>query len=617
MSRLRAAKGCFSTVVLTTASVALIFSAGTLRSFAQSSGATVVQLQNAGVASIPPSQVGIPNGIQGAEFDDAMQDSSDADGSIREFTNRSVATTPGIGQPTTTKNKAKSNPQLNLTFDGLNLFQQRFANGGNQFTVEPPDQALCAGAGFVLESVNDVLRVFDASSGNALMGVVDLNTFYGYPSAIDRATASPFKRGPSLTDPVCYFDSATQRWFHVVLTLDHVGTSPSLNGKNHLDIAVSQSPNPLGAWSLYKLPVQNDGTDGTPNHSCSGGPCLGDYPHIGADAGGIYLTTNEFSLFGSGFYGSQIYTISKQALVNGAAGIPVFLFNTADSANLLDGAPGFTVWPAQSPGVDSFATVNNGTEYLMSSVAVFSASGVDNRIRVWSIGNTSSLNTSSPTPTLTSSVVNTIPYAVPSNSVQKPGDYPQGQLLGKPEGKIGRNDSRMQQTAFANGKLWGALDCGLLVNGAPHAGLAYFVINPQSSTTGKIVNQGYVALANNDLTRPAVGVTPSGRGVIGFTVVGNDYYPSAGYVSLDALVGVGDVHVAAIGLGPQDGFTEYRGRARWGDYGAAAVDGNSIWIGNEYINQTCTVAQYLADNTCSGTRAPLGNWGTRITKLTP
>ena len=86
---------------------------------------------------------------------------------------------------TTSGKKAKSNPELNLSFDGLNHRQQRLANGGNQFSVEPPDQGLCVGNGFVMETVNDVIRVFD-TAGNPLTGVVDQNSFYGYPPAINR-----------------------------------------------------------------------------------------------------------------------------------------------------------------------------------------------------------------------------------------------------------------------------------------------------------------------------------------------------------------------------------------------------------------------------------------------
>jgi len=110
-----------------------------------------------------------------------------------------------------------------------------------------------------------------------------------------------------------------------------------------------------------------------------------------------------------------------------------------------------------------------------------------------------------------------------------------------------------------------------------------------------------------------------------FTVVGADYFPSAGYAAIDAQVGVGDVHIASAGLGPSDGFTSYKyyvgnpPRTRWGDYGATAVVGNSIWIASEYIHSACTLAQYETTpfGSCGGTRSSLANWGTRISKVTP
>jgi len=114
--------------------------------------------------------------------------------------------------------------------------------------------------------------------------------------------------------------------------------------------------------------------------------------------------------------------------------------------------------------------------------------------------------------------------------------------------------------------------------------------------------------------------------MISFTLTGNSDFPSVGYVALDAVVGAGDVHIVKPGAGLQDGFTEYTnifgGRPRWGDYGAAAVDGNSIWFATEYIAQSCNLATYEAGfgpsfGSCGGTRASLGNWATRIVKLTP
>jgi len=38
------------------------------------------------------------------------------------------------------------------------------------------------------------------------------------------------------------------------------------------------------------------------------GPCLGDYPHIGADANGFYITTNEFYVFRPDFHRLRRFT---------------------------------------------------------------------------------------------------------------------------------------------------------------------------------------------------------------------------------------------------------------------------------------------------------------------
>ena len=59
------------------------------------------------------------------------------------------------------------------------------------------------------------------------------------------------------------------------------------------------------------------------------------------------------------------------------------------------------------------------------------------------------------------------------------------------------------------------------------------------------------------------------------------------------------------------------GRPRWGDYGAAAPMGDSIWIASEDVEQTCTYETYFADPTCGGTRGALSTGATHISKATP
>jgi hypothetical protein len=518
-----------------------------------------------------------------------------------------------------------------------------------------------------METLNDVIQIYD-TAGNALTSPIAQNQFYGYPPAINRTT---LVRGQFVTDPSCLFDSQTQRWFHVALTLETVPATGAFTGKNHLDLAVSNTANPTGAWTIYRLPVQDDGTDGTPDHGCAlnnngtgHGPCLGDYPHIGADANGFYITTNEYAFFPTFVYiGAQVYAFSKAALASGAANVTVTQLDTSHSG--VGGKPGFTIWPAESPS-NQFATDNGGTEYFMSSDAGDEAqcdsgtvcnpgTGTSTNLLVWSLTNTSSLNTASPAVSLSKKVLTVGQYGIPPKSNQ-PGSgtligdattppAPLGacinntDLFGFPDGcwelffgaepshtevisHLDSNDTRMQQTWFANGKLWGALDTALTVNSENKAGIEYFVVNPSA---GSVVRGGYLGLAGNNLTYPAIATTPGGRGVMAFTVVGDDNYPSAGYAGIDARAGAGDIHIASAGLGVSDGFTSYKAevgdppRTRWGDYGAAVLDGSSIWIASESIEQTCTLTEYLtgAIGSCGGTRSSLANWGTRITKVTP
>jgi hypothetical protein len=678
----------------------------TLRSLAFAALVAGVLAVSAASAGARSSATQVPLGGTGAPETGAFTPSGSGDITQAEFagepdsdaspgaytgviTDRSLSRGVGTGPTVTGGKKAKSSPQFVTGFEGLNFYQQRYARGGNQFSVEPPDQGMCAGNGYVVEAVNDVMNVFNTSgqsvlpdntSTNIVSGfprnvnhAVDLNSFYGYAPAINRSTGV---RAQSVTDPSCLYDAATQRFFVVVLTLE---TRPngSLTLQNHLDIAVSQTSNPTGHWNIYRTDVTNDGTN---TGGQNAGPYLGDYPHIGADANGFYITTNAYPWNHNGFGGAQLYAFSKAQLAAGAAQVNMQHIDTSGMVNLPSDAgatqPGFTVWPAQSPGTE-FNAANNGTEYLLSSnaadeathpVAGFGGDYTSSTLVVWTLKNTASLNSPTPALALSSRVIGVNPYAIPPKQHQ-PGSgtpptvtAPQGYclddlttvtiagvgcwrlLVGAPSYEVvsspDSNDTRMQQVTYANGKLWGALDTAINPDGlAQRAGIAWYVLNPDAN---KVVNQGYLGTAGYDLTYPAIGVTSSGRGVMAFTASGDTTNPSAAYAAIDASAGVSawDIVPGGLGAAPDDGFTSYKAqvgnppRTRWGDYGAAAVDGNSIWIASEYVAHACDYVDWggpffvggTGDNllgTCGGanhgpgTRAALGNWSTRISQLTP
>jgi hypothetical protein len=618
-------------------------------------------ITSSGTARFAPAAFGA-DGIQFPEFRGGESEEGTPAPFDGRIVNRRESRGRGPGGDAPGNPRDRNNAQLVTSFDGLTHRDQRLANGGNQFSLEPPDQGLCAGSGRVLETVNDVLKVFD-QAGNTVVGTTDLNTFFGYPAQFNRTTGV---QGPFVTDPSCLFDAATQRWFLTVLTLEVFPDTGEFTGRNTIDVAVSTSPDPTGSWTIYHLPVQDDGTDGTPDHGCNPADevdpdtvheptnptaCLGDYPHIGADARGFYVTTNEYDFFGDEFHAAQVYAFSKRAL---AAATPTLAVTQIDTVGADRGNPGFTIWPATSPGTADFATGQGGTEYFLSSNAAEEANGagVSRDLLVWSLTNTASLDSATPNVTLDHRVLRVGRYGTPPPSNQKPGDFPLGQCINdtttelapgvlgcwqllvaaepahdETEYALDSNDTRMQQVVFAGGRLYGALDTALTMGaGGNKAGIEYFIVRPKENGAPRAsLNRfGYVGLRDNNLTYPAIGVLPSGRGVMAFTVVGDDHYPSAGYASISASTGVGGIHVAKEGLGPADGFSGYKAfgdppRPRWGDYGAAVPDGSSIWIASEYIGQTCTLEQYLEPpvGSCGSTRTALANWYTRISRLTP
>src|SRR5258708_33422389 len=99
-----------------------------------------------------------------------------------------------------------------------------------------------------------------------------MNTFFGYGPAIIRATpTTPAVFGEFSTDPSCYHDKDTNTWFADMLGIDTFSTSGDLKGTNSLSLAVSNTGDPTGTWTVYNIPVHADCTQATATPRC---PCI-------------------------------------------------------------------------------------------------------------------------------------------------------------------------------------------------------------------------------------------------------------------------------------------------------------------------------------------------------
>ena len=478
-------------------------------------------------------------------------------------------------------------------FRGIDHYDQRIlADNGNQFSLEPPDQALAVGAGKVLEVVNNALMVYDPSGNPLLPTPVATNKFFLQFSEINRTTG---ERGPFLSDPRAYYDAPTGHFFVVEwATLNDTQGNP-LNISVQF-LAVSQTSDPTGSWFIYNFE--------TTHQDLAGCPCEPDFNQLGLDANGVFITQNLFGIANLNFVGASLYALPKVALENGSGYFVEFPVQTND----------FTIHPTVAPPNGKFATEANGTEYFVETTDDLTSNGLSNIVNIWAVSGTNSLNTSTPSLTLAVTPVKT--QTVNANLVpaaQKDGPRPLGNSLGDPKPFLNPDDGRVSSTpVYLNGKIWAVASTAVRRStGALGDGIAWFQFTASGGTpalTAKVKSEGIISPGNRNLLYPAIAMNTAGQGGIGLTVVSSAMYPSAGIISMPEFVNP-TIHVTGPGALPDDGFTAYPqfggdGVGRWGDYGAAATDEyGDTWFANENIPPV----------TPAYPRSPLANWGTFIT----
>jgi hypothetical protein len=466
-------------------------------------------------------------------------------------------------------------------FRGLSNLDQAAVNEG--FSVEPPDQALCVGNGFVFEGVNDAFAVY-GQNGGLLAGPAQANAFFGVDFSLN------------VSDPKCLYDRATDRWFVTMIeySFDAFGNVANSN----IEIAVSQTGDPTAGFIVYALDITGDGADAFPG-DC---PCLGDQPLIGADANGFYVSTNAFGL--TSFQGAQIYEISKAALAKGLATPPVAHIDQL-SLLLPDVEFSFSIQPSTTAPGAPFAP---NTEYLAQSMRALK---LENRLAVWTLNNTAAIDGDLRQISVSLAVIPSQTYVQPVPARQKEGLTPLAEMAAiddtaagtADEQSLDGNDQRMSQVTYLHGQLWTTVGTATATTDGPvRDAVAWFVIGVTTTTSGLtagVASQGYVAGPDtSSLLYPALAVNASGEAAVVFTLTGPQFFPSAAFWKFGAHA----INMLANGEAPQDGFSAYYfARPRWGDYSAAVAGPNGdLWMATEMIP--------------GGQRKTYANWGTFIAR---
>jgi hypothetical protein len=468
-----------------------------------------------------------------------------------------------------------SGTQVLHNFNGVSSVDSLGVNG---FDVEPPDQGLCTGKGYVVEPVNLALTIY-RSNGTVVAGPASLPAFFGEPPAFTPPDVNV--QG----DVRCYYDPSTHTFFATQLFL----TTALANNVSHFDVAVNTSGNPTTPWTVYKFDTTDLGNPGC--------PCFGDQPLFGIDQNNIYISTNEFSISSFPFNGAQVYAISKSQLVA--------LSNTVNFVHFSNLGIGGTIAASVEPAIT--VDKNAKAEYFLNSLDPFGT--FDNRVGVWALTNGKVVSTGG-IPNLSNTVITSEAYGFPPPA-ETPVGFNSG-LNSVTSGFIQTDDDRMLQVQFINGQLWSTLTTALTIPGETgvRSGAAWFEIRPSlnGNVIGKstVTKQGYVSSTGNYLLYPAVVANQNGSAAMVMTLSGPNTFPSAVFAVLRAgSKQFGSIHIAASGVTADIGFTAVGGPGRWGDYSAAVIDPNGsggIWMATEYI---------------PGAGSQFANWGTRVLEVQP
>jgi hypothetical protein len=245
-------------------------------------------------------------------------------------------------------------------------------------------------------------------------------------------------------------------------------------------------------------------------------------------------------------------------------------------------------------GLDPAINTGTPTAYLVNSVP-FLADGSNNPVGktlgLWTLGNTASVTNGTGTPTLTSKVLPSEPYAFPIPAPST-GDGSVTMFNGFPitsETALNPDDSRLSGpvnvTKGPDGSvnLWTALDAAVVpsTGTAVRDGAAWFEIGTRSS---KLVNQGFVAASGNaSLLYPAMQASSGGKAAMVFTITSPTVNPSAAFT----LIGKPAITIVGAGAGPHTSYADAPpfNSPRWGDYSWATTDPETggIWMATEYI----------------------------------
>jgi hypothetical protein len=411
-------------------------------------------------------------------------------------------------------------------FDSLDT--QVAALGSDQ-SLEPPDNGLATGNGYVVELVNDSGWIWQSSGGSSITpwsgNPFDLNKFFYVPS------------GYSASDPRLVYDPVGQVWIATAVAFSQTGSS-------YLDMDVSGTSDPEGGWSVYALQGASD---------------LYDQPKLGVSGSQIVVSANDF-LAGSLFQGAITWVFDRAGVESGS-----FLQATVFGPDSSE----FSVVPA--------SVVAGSVEYAVWNDADCSYSGCSTGSPTLGV---IELAGSPETNSVTATVYN------PSMSATS---NPPAATQPSPGKALATDDDRyLGATWLPGGVIWTAGNDACTPPGDTSVRPCMRFDEVSVSGTPTVLQDFDAGAKGAAVMYPAIAADSAGDLGVVYSASSSTEPVSVGTAGRAAGAALDSLSTGPwleTGAGP---YVDGTSQPRWGDYSGAAAMGSGIWVAGEYAAQSGT-----------------------------
>ena len=417
---------------------------------------------------------------------------------------------------------------------------------GIDSSAVPPDCNGAVGPSHFVELINGRYAVFNKSDGSSAQSL-DSIAFWKNAGVTIASTVD-------VTDPRIVFDSYSQRWF---ASMVDVNITARRQRANHFLLAVSDTSDPTGVWHGFAFTAD---------------PLKGyfaDFPALGVDANGVYLSGDLFDRNGNPI-GPTLVSIPKSDLLAN----PPSVARRTSLGILSYGVRGDILQPAMTTGLAS----------TPESVLAMGDLGFDLQPHSTLIASTIQTVAGLTNVTLTAASVLTVPdYEVPINPPQPDGSD-----------NLDDGDARLSASVRRVGDIIYAVHSVQTNN---RAALRWYKID---AVQYNLIQAGTITDVNLDLFYPSIAANEIGTVVIGCNGSSADVFVSCYSVVGETVNGVlnfGDLILLKAGEASYQ-TPDYTDTSRWGDYSATVVDPsnpNRFWTIQAYPIDTQTWATQIIE----------------------